>query len=108
MPSWLLASPGIVLCFSSPSGWLQKFYAMSLQMETTLRLPWRGMNPMQVVGAVGFQNRRLEIPKEGRIILGMLANVTRRFESVALLCSLTEVLNQLVLPSPQEFPTVNI
>ncbi|XP_059649381.1 serine/threonine-protein kinase EDR1 [Cornus florida] len=30
----------------------------------TLRLPWSGMNPMQVVGAVGFQNRRLEIPKE--------------------------------------------
>ncbi|XP_023734546.1 serine/threonine-protein kinase EDR1 [Lactuca sativa] len=39
----------------------------------TLRLPWSGMNPMQVVGAVGFQNRRLDIPKEldplvGRII----------------------------------------
>ncbi|KAI3832442.1 hypothetical protein MKX03_020676, partial [Papaver bracteatum] len=31
---------------------------------TTLRMPWSGMNPMQVVGAVGFQNRRLEIPKE--------------------------------------------
>ncbi|KAI3955234.1 hypothetical protein MKW98_020867 [Papaver atlanticum] len=30
---------------------------------TTLRMPWSGMNPMQVVGAVGFQNRRLEIPK---------------------------------------------
>ncbi|KAH0728398.1 hypothetical protein KY285_002438 [Solanum tuberosum] len=30
----------------------------------TLRLPWSGMNPMQVVGAVGFQNKRLEIPKE--------------------------------------------
>ncbi|KAM7277959.1 hypothetical protein ACFE04_005093 [Oxalis oulophora] len=30
----------------------------------TLRLPWSGMNPMQVVGAVGFQNRRLEIPQE--------------------------------------------
>ncbi|KAL1145362.1 hypothetical protein V6Z11_A11G293800 [Gossypium hirsutum] len=30
----------------------------------TLRLPWSGMNPMQVVGAVGFQNRRLDIPKE--------------------------------------------
>jgi hypothetical protein len=29
----------------------------------TLRLPWSGMNPMQVVGAVGFQNRRLDIPK---------------------------------------------
>lgn len=28
----------------------------------TLRLPWSGMNPMQVVGAVGFQNRRLDIP----------------------------------------------
>ncbi|GKV40415.1 hypothetical protein SLEP1_g48066 [Rubroshorea leprosula] len=30
----------------------------------TLRLPWSGMNPMQVVGAVGFQNRRLDIPTE--------------------------------------------
>ncbi|KAJ6928937.1 hypothetical protein NC652_012947 [Populus alba x Populus x berolinensis] len=30
----------------------------------TLKSPWSGMNPMQVVGAVGFQNRRLEIPKE--------------------------------------------
>ncbi|KAF4358270.1 hypothetical protein G4B88_027747 [Cannabis sativa] len=30
----------------------------------TLRLPWSGMNPMQVVGAVGFQNRRLDIPVE--------------------------------------------
>lgn len=30
----------------------------------TLRLPWSEMNTMQVVGAVGFQNRRLDIPKE--------------------------------------------
>ncbi|PON56349.1 Mitogen-activated protein kinase kinase kinase [Parasponia andersonii] len=30
----------------------------------TARIPWRGLNPMQVVGAVGFQNRRLEIPEE--------------------------------------------
>lgn len=30
----------------------------------TLRMPWSGMNPMQVVGAVGFQDRRLDIPKE--------------------------------------------
>ncbi|TYI22465.1 hypothetical protein ES332_A06G105200v1 [Gossypium tomentosum] len=29
----------------------------------TLRIPWKGLNPMQVVGAVGFQNRRLEIPE---------------------------------------------
>ncbi|KAK6927284.1 Serine-threonine/tyrosine-protein kinase, catalytic domain, partial [Dillenia turbinata] len=31
---------------------------------TTLRMPWKGMNPMQVVGAVGFQHRRLEIPDD--------------------------------------------
>ncbi|KAK9273449.1 hypothetical protein L1049_018259 [Liquidambar formosana] len=30
----------------------------------TSRVPWSGMNPMQVVGAVGFQNRRLEIPPD--------------------------------------------
>ncbi|KAL9230381.1 hypothetical protein vseg_005743 [Gypsophila vaccaria] len=29
----------------------------------TLCVPWTGLNPMQVVGAVGFQNRRLEIPE---------------------------------------------
>lgn len=28
----------------------------------TLQQPWGGMNSMQVVGAVGFQNRRLDIP----------------------------------------------
>lgn len=42
---------------------------------STLQQPWNGMNPMQVVGAVGFQNRRLEIPKNveqsvARIIIG--------------------------------------
>ncbi|KAL5769066.1 hypothetical protein ACOSP7_015622 [Xanthoceras sorbifolium] len=30
----------------------------------TLSIPWKGLNPMQVVGAVGFQNRRLEIPED--------------------------------------------
>ncbi|MCD9638311.1 hypothetical protein HAX54_022186 [Datura stramonium] len=29
---------------------------------TTLQVPWSGMNSMQVVGAVGFQGRRLDIP----------------------------------------------
>ncbi|XP_070038634.1 putative serine/threonine-protein kinase SIS8 [Nicotiana tabacum] len=29
---------------------------------TTLKVPWSGMNSMQVVGAVGFQGRRLDIP----------------------------------------------
>lgn len=28
----------------------------------TMQQPWGGMNPMQVVGAVGFQHRRLDIP----------------------------------------------
>ncbi|XP_050363468.1 serine/threonine-protein kinase EDR1 isoform X2 [Argentina anserina] len=31
---------------------------------TTCSIPWKGLNPMQVVGAVGFQNRRLEIPDD--------------------------------------------
>ncbi|KAL7247017.1 hypothetical protein ACSBR2_002015 [Camellia fascicularis] len=30
----------------------------------TLRVPWTGMNSMQVVGAVGFQNRHLDITEE--------------------------------------------
>ncbi|KAL1356924.1 probable serine/threonine-protein kinase SIS8 isoform X3 [Arachis hypogaea] len=31
---------------------------------STLQQPWGGMNPMQVVGAVGFQHCRLVIPDE--------------------------------------------
>ncbi|XP_057850097.2 probable serine/threonine-protein kinase SIS8 [Cryptomeria japonica] len=31
---------------------------------TTLQQPWGGMNPMQVVGAVGFQHRQLDIPND--------------------------------------------
>ncbi|KAL4385152.1 hypothetical protein GQ457_15G001160 [Hibiscus cannabinus] len=31
---------------------------------STLQQPWKGMNPMQVVGAVGFQHRRLDIPDD--------------------------------------------
>ncbi|KDP41141.1 hypothetical protein JCGZ_03632 [Jatropha curcas] len=30
----------------------------------TMKQPWSGMNPMQVVGAVGFQQRRLDIPND--------------------------------------------
>lgn len=29
-----------------------------------MQQPWGGMNPMQVVGAVGFQHRRLDIPDD--------------------------------------------
>ncbi|XP_043699521.1 probable serine/threonine-protein kinase SIS8 [Telopea speciosissima] len=31
---------------------------------STMQQPWGGMNPMQVVGAVGFQHRRLDIPED--------------------------------------------
>lgn len=72
----------------------------------TLRLPWRGMNPMQVVGAVGFQNRRLEIPKEldpvvGRIILECWQSDPNLRPSFAQLTEVLKPLNRLVLPSPQ-------
>ncbi|KAF5198725.1 Serine/threonine-protein kinase EDR1 [Thalictrum thalictroides] len=31
---------------------------------STMQQPWGGMNPMQVVGAVGFQHRRLDVPDD--------------------------------------------
>ncbi|OEL35206.1 Serine/threonine-protein kinase EDR1 [Dichanthelium oligosanthes] len=37
-------------------------YGVILWELCTLSQPWEGMNAMQVVGAVGFQNRRLDIP----------------------------------------------
>ncbi|CAH2037044.1 unnamed protein product [Thlaspi arvense] len=37
-------------------------YGVILWELFTLQQPWGKMNPMQVVGAVGFQHRRLEIP----------------------------------------------
>ncbi|CAM8982140.1 unnamed protein product [Rhodiola kirilowii] len=37
-------------------------YGVILWELATMQQPWGGMNPMQVVGAVGFQHRRLEIP----------------------------------------------
>ncbi|KAL2342353.1 hypothetical protein Fmac_003638 [Flemingia macrophylla] len=39
-------------------------YGVILWELCTLRQPWEGMNPMQVVGAVGFQHRRLDIPDD--------------------------------------------
>ncbi|CAL5410872.1 unnamed protein product [Camellia sinensis] len=39
-------------------------FGMILWELATLRVPWTGMNSMQVVGAVGFQNRHLDIAKE--------------------------------------------
>lgn len=70
----------------------------------TLRLPWSGMNPMQVVGAVGFQNRRLDIPKEldplvARIILECWQPDPNMRPSFAQLCVALKSLQRLVIPS---------
>nr|KAJ0225584.1 hypothetical protein LSAT_V11C100017380 [Lactuca sativa] len=39
-------------------------YGVVLWEITTGKIPWNDLNPMQVIGAVGFMNRRLEIPKD--------------------------------------------
>ncbi|ERM93492.1 serine/threonine-protein kinase EDR1 [Amborella trichopoda] len=84
----------------------------------TLRMPWSGMNPMQVVGAVGFQNRRLDIPKEvdplvARIIWECWQTDPNLRPSFAQLASALKPLQQLVVsqqldaqssPMPQEIP----
>ncbi|KAK7277864.1 hypothetical protein RJT34_22883 [Clitoria ternatea] len=73
----------------------------------TLRLPWTGMNPMQVVGAVGFQNRRLEIPKEvdpivARIIWECWQQDPNLRPSFAQLTVALKPLQRLVIPSHQD------
>lgn len=70
----------------------------------TLRLPWSGMNPMQVVGAVGFQNKRLEIPKEldpivARIIWECWQTDPNLRPSFAQLTVALTPLQRLVIPS---------
>ncbi|KAI3512376.1 hypothetical protein L1887_19691 [Cichorium endivia] len=39
-------------------------YGVVLWEITTQKIPWDDLNPMQVIGAVGFMNRQLEIPKD--------------------------------------------
>ncbi|XP_057725590.1 serine/threonine-protein kinase EDR1-like [Arachis stenosperma] len=73
----------------------------------TLRLPWSGMNPMQVVGAVGFQNRRLDIPKEvdplvARIIWECWQQDPNLRPSFAQLTVALKSLQRLVIPSHQD------
>ncbi|XP_056166290.1 serine/threonine-protein kinase EDR1 [Syzygium oleosum] len=75
----------------------------------TLRLPWTGMNPMQVVGAVGFQNRRLEIPKEvdplvGKIIWECWQTEPNLRPSFAELTVALKSLQRLVNPSHLDQP----
>lgn len=82
----------------------------------TLRMPWSGMNPMQVVGAVGFQNRRLDIPKDldplvARIIRECWQSDPSLRPSFSQLMAALKPLQRLVIPhhldiqcpvSPQE------
>ncbi|KAG4395492.1 hypothetical protein AAZX31_20G215600 [Glycine max] len=70
----------------------------------TLRLPWSEMNTMQVVGAVGFQNRRLDIPKEvdpivARIIWECWQQDPNLRPSFAQLTVALKPLQRLVIPS---------
>ncbi|XP_065851652.1 serine/threonine-protein kinase EDR1 [Euphorbia lathyris] len=76
----------------------------------TMRLPWSGMNPMQVVGAVGFQNRRLEIPKEidplvGRIIWECWQTDPNLRPSFAQLAVALKPLQRLAVPSHMDQPS---
>lgn len=70
----------------------------------TLRLPWSGMNPMQVVGAVGFQNRRLDIPSNldplvARIIWECWQTDPNLRPSFAQLAVALKPLQRLAMPS---------
>ncbi|XP_008797028.1 serine/threonine-protein kinase EDR1-like [Phoenix dactylifera] len=73
----------------------------------TLRMPWSGMNPMQVVGAVGFQDQRLDIPKEvdplvARIIWECWQIDPSLRPSFAQLTTALKSLQRLVIPSYQD------
>ncbi|KAJ6852452.1 serine/threonine-protein kinase EDR1-like [Iris pallida] len=73
----------------------------------TLRMPWSGMNQMQVVGAVGFQGRRLDIPKEvdplvASIIWECWQKEPSLRPSFAQLTTALKSLKRLVIPSQRE------
>lgn len=74
----------------------------------TMQLPWSGMSPVQVVGAVGFQNRRLQIPKDlhpeiAAIIEACWANDPRDRPSFA---SIMESLKEFLKTSSAQSPRV--
>ncbi|KAF3786142.1 Serine/threonine-protein kinase [Nymphaea thermarum] len=79
----------------------------------TLKMPWRGMNPMQVVGAVGFQNRRLEIPKEvdplvARIIWECWQTDQNLRPSFAQLTAALKPLQQLLVTKNQDSQSTHL
>ncbi|KAK8914622.1 Serine/threonine-protein kinase EDR1 [Platanthera zijinensis] len=70
----------------------------------TLRMPWSGMNPMQVVGAVGYQNKRLDIPPEidpmaSKIITDCWESDPSQRPSFAQLLPHLKQLGRLVVPA---------
>ena len=57
MVLWLMNA--LCICFQM---WCFQLWGHIMGILYILLQPWEGMNPMQVVGAVGFQQRRLDIP----------------------------------------------
>lgn len=47
-----------------------------------MQQPWGGMNAMQVVGAVGFQHRRLDIPDDMDPVIADI--ITRCWQTLVL------------------------
>ncbi|KAI3968756.1 hypothetical protein MKX01_028906 [Papaver californicum] len=62
MPQWMAPE---VIC-SEPSDEKSDVYSFGVVLWelATQMIPWDTLNPMQVIGAVGFMNRRLEIPED--------------------------------------------
>ncbi|GJV77332.1 zinc finger BED domain-containing protein RICESLEEPER 2 [Tanacetum coccineum] len=56
------------------NGWLPRYdvynFGAFLCELCTLQQPWGGINPMQVVGVVGFQHRRLDIIDDVGLAIG--------------------------------------
>ncbi|KAE8735249.1 Detected protein of unknown function [Hibiscus syriacus] len=60
-------------------------FSVILWELATLCIPWKGLNPMQVVGAVEFQNKHLEIPED---IDPMVAQIIRDCWQTSFECSI--------------------
>lgn len=71
----------------------------------TLQQPWSGLSPAQVVGAVGFQHRRLQIPKDtnpeiAALIESCWANDPWQRPSFASIMESLKLLQRATLPLP--------
>ncbi|KAE8733417.1 Cysteine synthase [Hibiscus syriacus] len=111
----LLINPETQPC--SLSGWHMKYFAMSPQMRNATFIALESffgnllftdcLGPMQVVGAVGFQNRGLDIPKEldplvARIIWECWQTYPNFRPSFAELAVAMKPLQRFVIPSHQD------